>query len=48
MEKLVLNKEDHVKIDSIIAIIRFVIKAILIAWFGWLAFLVIISLMCVL
>ena len=48
MEKLVLNKDDHEKIDRITAIIRFVIKAILIAWFGWLAFLVIISLMCVL
>ena len=48
MEKLVLNIEDHAKIDRITSIIRFVIKAILIAWFGWLAFLVIISLMCVL
>ena len=48
MEKLVLNREDHTKIDRITAIIRFVIKAILIGWFGWLAFLVIISLMCVL
>ncbi len=48
MEKLVLNRDDHARIDKIIAILRFVIKAILIAWFGWLAFLVIISLMCVL
>ena len=48
MEKLMLNREDHTKIDRITAIIRFVIKSILIAWFGWLAFLVIISLMCVL
>ena len=48
MEKLVLNIDDHAKIDRITAIIRFVIKAILIAWFGWLAFLLIISLMCVL
>ena len=48
MEKLVLNREDHTKIDRITAIIRFIIKSILIAWFGWLAFLVIISLMCVL
>ena len=48
MEKLVLNIDDHAKIDRITAIIRFVIKSILIAWFGWLAFLVIISLMCVL
>lgn len=48
MEKLMLNKDDHAKIDRIISIIRFVIKSILIAWFGWLAFLVIISLMCVL
>ena len=48
MEKLVLNREDHANIDRITAIIRFVIKSILIAWFGWLAFLVIISLMCVL
>ena len=48
MGKLVLNREDHAKIDRIAAIIRFVIKSILIAWFGWLAFLVIISLMCVL
>ena len=48
MEKLVFNREDHANIDRIIAIIRFVIKSILIAWFGWLAFLVIISLMCVL
>ena len=48
MEKLVLNRDYHAKIDRITAIIRFVIKAILIAWFGWLAFLLIISLMCVL
>ena len=48
MEKIMLNREDHAKIDKITSIIRFVIKAILIAWFGWLAFLVIISLMCVL
>lgn len=48
MEKIVLNREDHSKIDRIISIIRFVIKAILIAWFGWLVFLVIISLMCIL
>ena len=48
MEKLVLNREDHAKIDKVAAILRFVIKAILIAWFGWLAFLIIISLMCVL
>ena len=48
MEKLVLNREDHTKIDRITSIIRFVIKSILIAWFGWLTFLVIISLMCVL
>ena len=48
MEKLVLNREDHAKIDRITSIIRFVIKAILIAWLGWLAFLVIISLMCIL
>lgn len=48
MEKLVLNRENHANIDRITSIIRFVIKSILIAWFGWLAFLVIISLMCVL
>ena len=48
MEKLVLKREDHAKIDKITAIIRFVIKSILIAWIGWLAFLVIISLMCIL
>lgn len=48
MEKLVLNREYHAKIDRITSIIRFVIKSILIAWFGWLAFLVIISLMCIL
>ena len=48
MEKLVLKRDDHAKIDRITSIIRFVIKAILIAWIGWLAFLVIISLMCVL
>lgn len=48
MEKIVLNREDHANIDRITSIIRFVIKSILIAWFGWLAFLVIISLMCVL
>ena len=48
MEKLVLNREDHAKIDKITAILRFVIKAILIGWLAWLAFLTIVSLMCVL
>ena len=48
MAKLFLSREDHANFEGISTIIRFVVKAILIAWFGWLAFLVIISLMCVL
>ena len=48
MAKLFLSREDHANFEGVSTIIRFVVKAILIGWFGWLAFLIIISLMCVL
>ena len=48
MAKLFLSRDDNANFEGVSTIIRFVVKAILIAWFGWLAFLIIISLMCVL
>ena len=48
MAKLFLSRDDNANFEGVSTIIRFVVKAILIGWLAWLAFLTIVSLMCVL